>query len=164
MVIHDFDLARFYLGEDPCEIFAIANVLVDEKIGSECHDHDTCMVILRTASGKQCHINNSRSAAYGYDQRVELFGSRGMLIADNQPEHHLRRYTPTQTNIGPRFMDFFIERYRQAYHDSLVSFAESVRTQTPPKASFEDGEKALCLAEAAYRSLREGRMVPVTYT
>jgi len=163
MVIHDFDLARFYLGEDPVEIFAVANVLVDEKIGSECHDHDTTMVILRTASGKQCHINNSRSAAYGYDQRVELFGSGGMLIAENQPEHNLRRYTPSQTGIGPRFMDFFIERYREAYRDSIVSFVDSVKTNTPPISSFEDGEKALCLSEAAYQSLREGRMVPVIY-
>jgi len=163
MVIHDFDLARFYLGEDPVEIFAVANVLVDEKIGSECNDHDTAMVILRTASGKQCHINNSRSAAYGYDQRIELFGSNGMLIAENQAEHNMRRYTPRHTNIGPRFMDFFIERYRDAYRDSIISFIDSVRNRTVPVASFEDGEKALCLAEAAYQSLREGRMVPIKY-
>jgi len=163
MVIHDFDLARFYLGEDPTEIFAIANVLVDKKIGSECNDHDTTMVILRAASGKQCHINNSRSAAYGYDQRVELFGSGGMLVAENQTEHNLRRYTPTQTGIGTRFMDFFIERYRDAYRDSIISFVDSVRNGTVPISSFEDGEKALCLSEAAYQSLRERRMVPVTY-
>jgi len=163
MSIHDLDIARHLLGEDPVEVFAIGNVLVDEKIGSECNDHDTVMIILRTASGKQCYINNSRSASYGYDQRMEIFGSKGMVITDNKLEHNVRRYSSNTTDAAPRLLDFFIERYFDAYRASLESFVASVTNNQLPQVNFYDGAKALLLAEAANQSLKEGRMVTVSY-
>jgi len=163
MTIHDLDISRHLLGEDPVEVFAIGNVLVDEKIGTECHDHDTVMIILRTASGKQCHINNSRSATYGYDQRMELFGSRGMVLTENKPEHNMRRYGAQETFAAPRLFDFFIERYFDAYRASLESFVAAVQGNNLPEVNFHDGEKASRLADAAYQSLKEGRMVAVSY-
>jgi len=164
MTIHDLDIARHLLGEDPVEVFAIGNVLVDEKIGSECHDHDTIMIVLRTASGKQCHINNSRSAAYGYDQRMEIFGSKGMVLTENKPEHNMRRFGAQETSVAPRLFDFFIERYFDAYRTSLESFVASVANNQLPQVNFHDGEKALLLAEAANESLKEGSMVKVSYS
>jgi len=163
MSIHDLDIARHLLGEDPVEVFAVGNVLVDEKIGSECNDHDTVMIILRTASGKQCYINNSRSASYGYDQRMEIFGSKGMVITDNRLEHNVRRYSSNATDSAPRLLDFFIERYFDAYRASLQSFVAAVTNNQLPQVNFHDGKKALLLAEAANKSLAEGRMVAVSY-
>ncbi|HEV2431909.1 MAG TPA: Gfo/Idh/MocA family oxidoreductase, partial [Burkholderiales bacterium] len=81
--IHDFDMARWLLGEDPVEVFAWGAVLVDPRVRSEGKDIDTAMLLLRTKSGKMCHINNTRRAVYGYDQRIEVFGSKGMLRAAN---------------------------------------------------------------------------------
>ena len=83
MTIHDFDLARFYLDEDPIEIFASAQKLIDPNMMNKISDHDTAMFILTCKDGKQCFINNSRTAVYGYDQRVELLGSNGMLQSGN---------------------------------------------------------------------------------
>ena len=81
--IHDFDMARWLLGEDPVEVFAWGAVLVDPRVRTEGKDIDTAMLLLRTKSGKMCHINNTRRAVYGYDQRIEVFGSKGMLRAEN---------------------------------------------------------------------------------
>ena len=102
MTIHDFDLARFMLGEEPIEVFALANALIDPAFGKELNEVDSAMFVLRTASGKQCHINNSRTAVYGYDQRVELMGTKGMLLLDNRKPHELRRYTATSTETSRR--------------------------------------------------------------
>ena len=93
MTIHDFDLARYMLGEEPIRVFAISNALIDPKIKTELGDSDTLMIIMETENGKQCHINNSRSATYGYDQRVELFGSKGMTISDNLSLIHISEPT-----------------------------------------------------------------------
>lgn len=162
MTIHDFDLARYMLGEDPVEVFATGSVLVDKAIG-DCHDQDTIMIIMRTASGKQCHINNCRAASYGYDQRVELFGSKGMVISDNLTANNLRRYNKVETQAAPPLLDFYLERYQQAYSASLKSFIEAAIHKTPPEVNFEDGQKALALAEAAMVSLRDKRFVSVDY-
>ncbi|UXM94422.1 inositol 2-dehydrogenase [Bartonella sp. HY329] len=163
MTIHDFDLARYFLQEDPVEVFALGSVLIDKAIGEECHDFDNVMVILRTASGKQCHINNSRAAAYGYDQRVELQGSSGMLICENVPKNHVRRYNKLETEAASPFLDFFIDRYHEAYPGGLNSFVQHAIDKTPPEVTFTDGEKALALAEAAVKSVQEQRIVKVAY-
>lgn len=107
MTIHDFDLARFMLGEEPVKLFATASALVEPKIGSELKDCDTIMVIMETASGKQCHINNSRSASYGYDQRVELFGSKGMVISDNRKPHELKKFSGYGVELSEPFKLFY---------------------------------------------------------
>ena len=158
MTIHDFDLARFMLGEEPVRVFAIANALIDPKLKSDLNDSDTLMIIMETASGKQCHINNSRSATYGYDQRVELFGSKGMTISDNRKPHEVKKFTKEFVNQQDPYLNFFIERYQEAYMNEITAFAEVVLNKSQPSVNFEDGHKALVLAETAYKSIKSGRM------
>jgi myo-inositol 2-dehydrogenase / D-chiro-inositol 1-dehydrogenase len=162
MTIHDFDLARFMLGEEPTEVFALANALIDPALGAELNEVDSAMFILRTASGKQCLINNSRMAVYGYDQRIELLGSEGMVISDNRKPHEVRRFTSTTAEASAPYQFFFIERYQEAYMAEIDGFVDCVEKGTTPLASFEDGRRALVLAEAAYLSMRERRLVQVS--
>ena len=162
MTIHDFDLARFLLGEEPVEVFAVAGGLVDPGLMDELSDHDTAMIVMRTASGKQCHINNSRASTYGYDQRVELLGSDGMVTSENRHPHGLRRFGSRGTGAAEPFEHFFVERYREAFVAEIDAFIASIRDGTPPQVGFEDGRRALMLAEAAYRSIAEKRLVAVS--
>jgi myo-inositol 2-dehydrogenase/D-chiro-inositol 1-dehydrogenase len=162
MTIHDFDLARFMLGEEPTEVFAIANALIDPKLGADLNEVDSAMFILRTDSGKQCHINNSRTAVYGYDQRVELMGSNGMLISDNRKPNEVRRYSKHGVEKASPYEFFFIERYSEAFMACLNGFVDCIEKSAPPLSSFEDGRRALVLAETAYRSLHERRLVRVS--
>ena len=161
MAIHDFDLARFLLGEEPEEVFASGSRLIEPAMMQEIGDYDTAMIVLRTASGKQCHINNSRKAVYGYDQRVELFGDAGMVISDNRKPHELARFSAAATGAAAPFLNFFIERYRESYEAEISAFVDCVERSTPPEVGFEDGRKALVLAEAAIKSAAEGRVVNV---
>ena len=162
MTIHDFDLARFMLGQEPVEVFAIGDPLGDPKLGGELNEVDTAMFILRTASGKQCHINNSRNAVYGYDQRVELMGSNGMLISGNRKPNELRRYGKNGVETSTPYQFFFIERYREAFMAEIDGFVDCIRHHKEPLSTFEDGRKALVLAETAYRSMHERRLVSVS--
>ncbi len=162
MTIHDFDLARFMLGEQPCEVFAVANALIDPALGAELNEVDTAMFILRTESGKQCIINNSRTAVYGYDQRVELMGTKGMLISDNRKPHELRRFTSTAVETSEPYQFFFLERYQEAFMAEIDGFVDCVEKGATPLASFDDGRQALILAEAAYISMHERRLVRVS--
>jgi myo-inositol 2-dehydrogenase/D-chiro-inositol 1-dehydrogenase len=163
MAIHDFDLARFILGDDPVEeVSAAGSVMVDPAL-RELEDVDTAMVIMRAASGALVHINNSRRAVYGYDQRVEAFGARGMVQSDNLRATTLARYSARSTDAREPLLDFFIERYRQAYLDELNDFIEVVAQKRPPSVGFEDGRCALLLANAALESMLTGRSVRVRY-
>ena len=162
MTIHDFDLARFMLGEEPTEVFAIAGALIDPALGAALNEVDSAMFILRTASGKQCHINNSRTAVYGYDQRVELMGSKGMIISDNRKPHEMRRYSATTVEAAAPYQFFFLERYNEAFMAEIDGFVDCIEKGAKPLASFEDGRRALILAEAAYLSLKERRLVQVS--
>lgn len=158
MMIHDFDLARFVLGEEPVEVFAMASNKVDPMIG-QLGDIDTAMVTLTTASGILCHINNSRRAVYGYDQRLEAFGSLGMVRSNNQRATTLTRHTAEHSGSRDPLLHFFIERYQQAYQAEINDFIAAIAEQRTPTVSFEDGRRALLLADAAYESLRTGRKV-----
>jgi len=162
MTIHDFDLARFMLGEEPVEVFAVGSAIIDPTLATEFGDVDSIMVTMKTASGKLCSISNSREAAYGHDQRVELLGSKGMLISANRRAHELQRFGPTGTGSGEPYLNFFIERYAEAYAAGLESFIRSASTGSAVEATFEDGVRALVLAETAVRSLAEGRSVAVS--
>jgi myo-inositol 2-dehydrogenase/D-chiro-inositol 1-dehydrogenase len=162
MTIHDFDLARFMLGEEPEDVFALAGARVDPALGAQLSEVDAAMFILRTASGRQCHINNIRCAVYGYDQRVELVGQSGMLISDNRKGHELRRFTASRTEAAEPYLLFFLERYSEAFMAEIDAFVDAVEFGRSPSPSFEDGRQALVLAEAAYRSLREKRLVHVS--
>ncbi len=161
MVIHDFDLARFMLGEEPVEVFAIGGRLIDPALMDELDDYDTTMVIMRTASGKQCHINTSRTSTFGYDQRVELLGTTGMVQSLNRKPYEVRRFGAKQVEGGEPYLEFFIERYREAFDAEIDAFVDAIENNTPIQASFEDGRRALMLAEAAMKSAVEGRFVTV---
>lgn len=162
MTIHDFDLARFMLGEEPTEVFAVGGALIDPALGAALNEVDSAMFILRTASGKQCHINNSRTAVYGYDQRVELMGSNGMIISDNRKPHEMRRYSAKAVESSEPYQFFFLERYNEAFMAEIDGFVDCVEKGATPLASFEDGRRALILAEAAYLSMKERRLVQVS--
>src|SRR5439155_26554606 len=124
MTIHDFDLARFMLGEEPEEVFALAGALNDPVLGADLSEVDSAMFILRTASGKQCHINNTRCAVYGYDQRVELVGQAGMVICDNRKPHELKRFKGPQTVVSEPYLLFFLERYNEAFVAEISAFVD----------------------------------------
>lgn len=157
MMIHDFDTARWLLGEEPVEVFASASVLVDKAIG-EAGDVDTAMVQMRTQSGKLCHIQNSRRASYGYDQRIEVFGEKGMLQAGNKTESTVVR-SDANGVTGTRPLDFFLERYHDAYRVEMNHFVTSVREKKPLWTGAKDGRMALVLAEAALESLKTKKPV-----
>ncbi len=161
MTIHDFDLARYMLGEEPVEVFAVGGRLIDPALMDELDDHDTAMIVMRTSSGIQCHINNSRTSTYGYDQRVELLGTTGMVRSENRRPHELRRYGAPTADAAEPYLHFFIERYREAFMAEIDAFVDAATNGTPPEVGFEDGRRALILAEAAYRSIAERRMVRV---
>lgn len=161
MVIHDFDLARFMLGEEPVEVFAIGGRLIDPALMNELDDYDTSMVIMRTASGKQCHINTSRTSTFGYDQRVELLGTTGMVQSLNRKPNEVRKFGAAEVESAEPYLEFFIERYREAFDAEVGAFVDAVETGTPVQASFDDGRRALILAEAAMKSAIVGRFVKV---
>ncbi len=157
MMIHDLDLARFILGEEPVELYAAASVLVDPAIG-EAGDVDTAMVTLKTASGKLCQINNSRRATYGYDQRVEAHGSKGQLRAGNQTATTVELANAGGFTSEPA-LPFFLERYAAAYKAELNTFIEAVAAGRAPTPSGDDGLKALVLADAATESAKTGKAI-----
>jgi len=155
MMIHDFDMARFLLGEDPVELFAQGSCLVDPDIG-KAGDVDTASVTLKTASGKICQISNSRRATYGYDQRIEVHGSKAMVRADNILESSVEfsdgsgfRRAPTEP--------FFLERYARAYAEEMTHFVDALANGTPVSPTGEDGLKAQLMADAADASCKDGQ-------
>ncbi len=157
MMIHDFDMARWLLGEEPIEVYAAASNLVDPEIGAA-GDVDTAVATLRTAGGALCQISNSRRAVYGYDQRIEAFGSAGMLRAGNQTPTTVERTDVEGTTVDkPLF--FFLERYAEAYRIELDHFLDCLESGAVPSASAEDGRRALLLADAAVESVRRGAPV-----
>ena len=161
--IHDFDLARFILGDDPItQVSAFASQLVNEDV-KQINDHDTTMCILKSKSGVLVHINNSRRAVYGYDQRVEVFGSNGMMISNNQTPSSVEKFTSTHTKSQDPIHYFFIERYSQSYRDQFYDFIKNINLKSKPSVIFEDGRNALILANAAYESLETDKSVKVNF-
>ena len=161
--IHDFDLARFILGNDPVvQISAFGEALFDKNSKKQ-KDHDTAMFILKSKKGVLIHINNSRRAVYGYDQRVEVFGSKGMIISNNQTTTSVERYTSKSTSVKDPVHFFFIERYEQAYKDQFNEFVKCVTKKTKPKVNFEDGKNALIIANAAYEAYKKGKVVNIKF-
>ena len=159
MTIHDFDMARFILGEEIAEVSATGSRLVDPALMERCGDYDTVTVVMTTASGKQAILINSRRAVYGYDQRVEAFGSAGMAISDNHTMNHVRLYAEDFTDSATPLQNFFIERYGDAFAAEIDAFVDAVEEGRPVPVGFEDGRQALILAEAANKSIAEGRVV-----
>jgi len=159
MTIHDFDIARWLLDEEIETVQAAASVLTDPRIG-ELGDYDTANVILRTVSGRQGVIINSRRATYGYDQRIEVHGSDGAVAVAN---HHRSRIEVATAGgyARPPLLDFFMSRYTAAYAAEIAAFVKAVAEGTAPPATGRDGLMALLLAEAAVASVAEGRVMTV---
>ncbi len=159
MMIHDFDMARFLLREEPVQVFAVGSSLVDPEIG-KAGDVDTAAVTLTTASGKICQISNSRRATYGYDQRVEVHGSLGLLRAENVLENRVEVATASGFSRAPA-QNFFLERYEAAYLSEVTHFVQAIAAGVSPSPSITDGLRAQILADAAAQSLETGKPVAV---
>jgi myo-inositol 2-dehydrogenase/D-chiro-inositol 1-dehydrogenase len=160
MTIHDFDMARWLLGEEVETVQAAASVLTDPGIGA-LGDYDSVNVILRTASGRQAIISNSRRATYGYDQRIEVLGEKGMVSAENQAENRITLADTHGYHSAP-LLNFFMSRYTAAYANEIAAFVAAVTDGTPTPTTGQDGLRALALADAALRSVAEGRTVKVS--
>ncbi len=154
MMIHDFDMAHWLLGEVPDEVFARGSNLVDPEIG-KLGDVDTAVVTLTTKSGKLCHISNSRRAVYGYDQRIEAFGSEGMLRAGNRRASSLETWTKDAVSRETP-LHFFLERYQEAYRNEMAHFLDCLEGKAVPLVGMAEGRVALALALAAKKSLASG--------
>jgi myo-inositol 2-dehydrogenase/D-chiro-inositol 1-dehydrogenase len=149
-------MARFLLGEEVTNVFAVGSVLVDKAIG-EAGDVDTAMAVLTTASGKQCVITNSRRATYGYDQRIEIHGSEGMVSADNPRLNTVEVAAAQGYSRGP-LHNFFMTRYTEAYVNEINRFVEWLGGADVGVPGGDDGLKALQLADAAVASLASGKI------
>jgi len=160
MTIHDLDMARWLLGEEPVLVTAVGARLIDPTL-SQYEDYDTAMVLLQTASGQQAHINNCREAVYGYDQRVEVLGATGMLTQDNLRPTTMRVTTAETTDAREPLLNFFLERYAQAYRSEMEAFVDALADEKPMPTTVRDGVKALRLAECAVESVRTSRTVAV---
>jgi myo-inositol 2-dehydrogenase / D-chiro-inositol 1-dehydrogenase len=159
MTIHDFDMARWLLGEEVETVQAAASVLTDKAIG-KLGDSDSVNVILRTARGKQAIITNTRRATYGYDQRIEVLGSKAMAYAENQGENRVVVADKSGFRSAP-LLNFFMTRYIAAYANEIAGFVEAVTSGKEVPVTVHDGLMALALAEAALKSVAEGRTVKV---
>ena len=157
MLIHDFDVFRWILGDEAQTVYASASCLVQKEIG-EAGDVDSTAVTIRTQAGRLCQINTSRRAAYGYDQRFEVLGAKGQLQAGNHRPTQVLAYTAVSV-CADKPEHFFLERYRTAYALEIAHFFDALAKGTPVKTTLQDGVKALELADAATRSWQEQRIV-----
>ncbi|MCC8117064.1 MAG: inositol 2-dehydrogenase, partial [Planctomycetes bacterium] len=160
MMIHDFDLARYLLDDEPVEIFAAGACLVDKAIG-EAGDYDTAMVTIRFKKGAICHIDNSRRAVYGYDQRAEIFGSKGKVFTSNI--HNDNSNVALECGYSqPPIQNFFLERYLQAYQEEGKVFVDCIRNKKTPPSTGIDGRVSVLMGYAAIKSAKENRPVKMT--
>jgi len=157
MTIHDFDVARWLLGEEVATVQAAASVLTDPAIKA-LGDYDSVNVILTTASGKQCTISNSRRATYGYDQRIEVHGSLGSVSAENHRMSRIEVANGAGYTRAP-LLDFFMLRYMTAYTNEIAAFVAAIADGTPTPTTGYDGLKALELADAAVKSVETGQVI-----
>lgn len=160
MTIHDFDMARYLIDDEVVEVYAIGGVRVNPKIG-EAGDIDTGVITLRFQNGVLATIDNSRKAIYGYDQRVEVLGSKGMVSVENP----LTDTVTLRSSTGNRSANppyFFVERYKDAYLSELQAFVQCIQVDIQPLVSGEDGRVPIVMGYAALKSLRENRPVKLS--
>lgn len=163
MMIHDFDLLRFYLDKDELDsIFSTATNMSDKRF-DKINDYELASCILNSKSGVQCIITNSRHCSFGYDQRVELFGSKGMLISGNKNLNETEVYTKSNTAQKKPLQYFFIERYKEAYKMQLNDLSKFIKKNVNPLSTFEDGRRALILAIAAKQSLKTKKQIKIKF-
>ena len=159
MTIHDFDMARFVTGSEAVEVYATGRVRVDPAIG-EAGDLDTAVVVVTHANGAITTIDNSRRAVYGYDQRLEAFGSAGMACSDNPPSATVQ-YWDGDGSHGRPLPYFFLDRYIPSYLAEWDAFVAMVRGAAPSPVNLADGRAPLVMGLAAWKSVREGRPVAI---
>ena len=157
MMIHDFDMARFYLGDDDPENIIAAGSNISDKKFDKIKDYELASCLIKSKKNVQCIITNSRHCSFGYDQRIEIFGSKGMLISENKRENETSFYLKGSTNNRAPLMHFFIERYKEAYRTQLYDFSNFIKKNKKPLAGFEEGRRALIMANAAKKSLKSKR-------
>jgi myo-inositol 2-dehydrogenase/D-chiro-inositol 1-dehydrogenase len=157
--IHFFDLLRWLTNDEPVELYAMGDALIDPAIG-EAGDVDTSIVAIRLASGAMCQIDSSRRAAYGYDERIEVFGSEGMAESVRQSFRGLSLYKGRQILTDGLYPGWF-ERIEQSYYDAIDAFITAVEQGTPPSPSLEDGLRAQLIADRATDSIKTGKPVKV---
>ncbi|MDA9629453.1 inositol 2-dehydrogenase [Candidatus Pelagibacter sp.] len=163
MMIHDFDLLRFYLGKDELNsIFSTATNISDKRF-NKINDYELASCILNSKKGVQCIITNSRHCSFGYDQRVELFGNKGMLISGNKNLNETEVYNKSSTAQRKPLQHFFIERYKEAYNLQLNDLSKFVKKNLKPLSSFEDGRRALIIANAASLSLKMKKQIKLKF-
>ena len=163
MMIHDFDLIRFYLQNDEVEsIYSIGSNISDKRF-NKIKDYELASCILKSKKGVQCIITNSRHCSFGYDQRVELFGSKGMLISGNKNKNETQTFTKNNTFQKKPFLNFFIDRYLDAYKLQLDELAAYATKRKQPISSFEDGRRALIIANAALDSLKQKKQIKIKF-
>ncbi len=163
MMIHDFDLIRFYLGNDEVnEIFATATNLSDPRI-KKINDYELAMCLIKSKKGVICTINNSRHCSYGYDQRIEVFGSKGMVVSDNRRDNASEKFLGSNTAIKRPLLNFFIDRYEEAYKLQLDDLIDLVQKRKKPIAGFEEGRRAIIIANAASKSLKSNKFEKINF-
>jgi len=150
-------MLRWLLRDEPVEIYARTACMLDAKENPH-RDPDTAMVVLRMSGGALVHVNSSFRSVYGYDQRIEAFGEKGMLISGNQKPTSLERHMSDGTRRDP-LLHFFIDRYAESYRREIDAFVETIEAGTTPAIGLEDGRRALMIAEAGMRSAKSGAPV-----
>ncbi|MGD8779880.1 MAG: inositol 2-dehydrogenase [Ignavibacteria bacterium] len=160
MTIHDFDMARYIVGSEVDEVYAVAGVMVDPKIG-EAGDIDTALITLKFENGAMGVIDNSRKAVYGYDQRVEIFGSKGMIKVDNNAPDNHKYYNQNGVHASLP-LNFFMDRYIEAYASEIKEFCEAILEDKQISVGGRDGLLAVVIGLAAKKSIEEERPVKVT--
>ncbi len=161
MTIHDFDMARFLLGEEPVAVSAIAAALISPAVKAA-GDVDIGVITLQTASGKIAVINNSRRSGYGYDQRIEAHGQKGCLAVNNVPTTTLVKMTDDNGVQAQKPLHFFLERYQDAFREQWKAFIAALTDHQSMPTTASDGLNALLLAEAAMKSLKTQQVVPIS--
>jgi len=160
MTIHDFDMARYLSGSEVVEVYAAGGVMVDPGIG-EAGDIDTAVITLKFANGAIGTIDNCRKAVYGYDQRVEVFGSKGMVaVANNTANSSV--YSNEDGVVSEKPLYFFLERYMDSFIAEMTDFIDAVREDKPTPVTALDGRKPVVIAMAANKSLKENRSVKLS--
>jgi len=159
MTIHDFDMARFLAGSEPVEIYAVGDALINKEI-MQYDDIDTAIITIKFENGAMAVIDNSRQAAYGYDQRIEVFGSKGMVKCENNTATQTTLFTDEGV-IKDKPLYFFLERYQESFEEELVQFFNAIETGQETPVVGKDGLVPILMGIAAKKSLKENRPVRI---
>ena len=159
MTIHDFDMARFQAGSEIEEVYAVGTVLVNPQIG-EAGDIDTAIITLKFKNGAIGVIENSRRAVYGYDQRLEVFGSKGAASAENDTPTNVKVSTQEAVTLD-KPLYFFLQRYMQSFNEEAKQFVDAVLDDKPVPVTIDDGLNPILIAMAANKSMKENRPVRI---